>query len=60
LTRAKYVDGLQQIGSIAYPLYGGFSYGPGKFDGADAIRTLAFDASCSCWMPQGEFIEPRY
>ncbi|MEY2430284.1 MAG: hypothetical protein QOC92_9 [Acidimicrobiaceae bacterium] len=60
LTRAKYVDGLQQIGRIAYPLYGGFSYGPGKVDGADAIRTMVYDSSCTCWMPQGDFVEPRY
>jgi ABC-type branched-subunit amino acid transport system substrate-binding protein len=60
LTRAKYVEGLQQIGSIEYPLYGGFSYMPGKTDGADRIRTLAFDSSCSCWIPQGDFVDPRY
>jgi hypothetical protein len=60
LTRVKFVDGLQQIGRIPYPLYGGFSYGPGKFDGADSIRTLVSDSSCGCWMPQGDFVEPRY
>jgi ABC-type branched-subunit amino acid transport system substrate-binding protein len=60
LTRAKYVDGLQQIGRIDYPLYGGFSYGPGKFDGGDPVRTLTFDSGCACWMPQGDFVEPRY
>lgn len=60
LTRSKYVEGLQQIGSIEFPLYGGFSYSPGKFDGADRIRALAFDSSCPCWIPQGDFVDPRY
>jgi hypothetical protein len=60
LTRTAYVDSLQRIGRIDYPLYGGFSYGPGKFDGADPIRTLVYDSSCACWIPQGDFAEPRY
>ena len=60
LTRQKYVDALQQVGSIDYPFFGGFSYQPGKFDGADHVRTLAYDSSCTCWMPQGDFTEPRY
>jgi hypothetical protein len=60
LTRDKFVNGLEQIGSIDYPFFGGFSYGPGKFDGGDAIRTLAYDDSCKCWMPQGDFVPPRY
>jgi ABC-type branched-subunit amino acid transport system substrate-binding protein len=60
LTRAGYVDSLQRIGRIEYPLYGGYSYGPGKTDGADPIRTLVYDSSCACWLPQGDFVEPRY
>ena len=64
LTRDKFVDGLQQIGSIAYPFFGGFSYRSGKFDGGDSIRMLTFNPSCdggsACWMPQGDFVDPRY
>ena len=60
LTRANYVDALQQIGSIDFPFFGGFSYQPGKTDGGDRVRTLAYDNSCTCWMPQGDFVDPRY
>jgi hypothetical protein len=60
LTRAKYVDSLQQIGSIDFPFFGGFSYRPGKFDGGDPVRMLGYDSACTCWMPQGDFVEPRY
>jgi hypothetical protein len=51
---------LQQIGSIAFPFFGGFSFRPGKFDGGDSIRTLLYTSSCTCWMPEGNFVDPRY
>jgi hypothetical protein len=60
LTRDNYVAGLQQIGSIDFPFFGGFSYRPGKYDGGDPVRTLAYDSSCTCWLPQGDFVDPRY
>jgi hypothetical protein len=60
LTRQKFVDGLQQMGSIDFPFFGGFSYQPGKFDGGDPVRILDFDPACMCWMPQGDFVPPRY
>ncbi|MEY2461391.1 MAG: hypothetical protein QOG30_3221 [Acidimicrobiaceae bacterium] len=60
LTRDNYVAGLQQIGSIDFPFFGGFSYRPGKYDGGDPVRTLAYDSSCTCWLPQGDFVAPRY
>jgi hypothetical protein len=60
LTRDKFVSSVQQVGSIEFPFFGGFSYQPGKFDGGDAVRTLEFQPSCMCWMPQGDFVAPRY
>jgi hypothetical protein len=60
LTRAGFDTSLQQIGSIPFPFFGGFSYQPGKFDGGDLVRTLVYQQSCKCWMPQGNFTEPRY
>jgi hypothetical protein len=60
LTRDKFVAGVQQIGSIDFPFFGGFSYQTGKFDGGDAVRTLQFDNSCMCWLPQGDFVAPKY
>jgi hypothetical protein len=60
LTRAAYVGALQQIGSIAYPYYGGFSYRPGKRDGTDAVRPIVYRQSCTCWVPVGNFVPPRF
>jgi hypothetical protein len=60
LTRAKYVAGMQHLGSVPFPYFGSFSFRPGKLDGADAIRTQRYDPSCNCWLPQGNFVDPRY
>ena len=60
LTRAGYVAALQQVGSIGYPYFGGFSYRPGKRDGTDPVRLIVYRSSCTCWMPAGNFVPPRY
>jgi hypothetical protein len=60
LTRAGFSAGMQQIGTLAMPYLGGGSFRPGKFDGADLIRTLNYQQSCTCWMPVGSFVPPRY
>ncbi|MBW3664967.1 MAG: ABC transporter substrate-binding protein [Actinobacteria bacterium] len=71
LTREGWVTGVQQIGALDYPFFGGMSFGPGKVDGADHIRTLVAEASCppaegqggrssACWMPVGDFRPPHY
>ena len=60
LTRAGYTTALQQVGSLAFPFFGGVSYRPGKFDGADLIRSLVTRPSCICWIPVGSFSQPRY
>jgi hypothetical protein len=60
LTRAGYVAALQQIGGIGYPYFGGFSYRPGKRDGTDPVRLIVYRSSCTCWMPAGNFVPPRY
>jgi len=60
LTRAKYVASLQQIGSVAFPYFGGFSFRPGKFGGGDPVRTVVYHQSCTCWMPIGSFAGPKY
>ena len=60
LTRAAYVAGLQQIGAVGYPYFGGFSYRPGKRDGTDPIRLITYKSSCTCWVPAGNFLAPKY
>jgi hypothetical protein len=60
LTKAGFDTSVQQIGSIPFPFFGGFSYKPGKYDGGDLVRTLVYQSSCSCWMPHGAFVEPTY
>ncbi|MHB8465756.1 MAG: ABC transporter substrate-binding protein [Acidimicrobiales bacterium] len=60
LTRANYTTALQQIGSIAYPYFGGFSYRPGKRDGTDPVRLITYRQSCTCWVPASDFVPPRY
>ena len=71
LTRERWVTGIQRIGAIPYPYFGGMSFGPGKVDGADPIRTLVFEPSCPapegqggggppCWMPVSDFRPPHY
>jgi hypothetical protein len=60
LTRDGFVSSVQQIGPLASPFFGGASYGRGKFDGADDIRSVAFDAGCKCWMPNSGFKRPYF
>jgi hypothetical protein len=60
LTRDAFVANVQQVGRIDFPFFGGFSYSPGKFDGGDDVRMLAFDSGCMCWLPQGDFVAPRF
>lgn len=71
LTRDRWVAGVQQIGAIEYPFFGGMSYGPGKVDGADAIRTVEFEPACPvdesggggterCWVPVSDFRPPHF
>jgi ABC-type branched-subunit amino acid transport system substrate-binding protein len=60
LTRAKYATSLQAIGRIDFPNFAGFSYRPGKTDGADNIRMMRYQSQCRCWMPVGNFVAPKY
>lgn len=71
LTRGRWVTGVQQIGALDFPFFGGMSFGPSKVDGADHIRTLVAETSCrpaagqgsrssACWMPVGGFRPPHY
>lgn len=65
------VQSMQRVGAIDSPAFGGMSFGPGKFDGADPICSLVFESSCEapkgqgggsrpCWMPVGDFRPPHY
>jgi len=60
LTRTRFSGALQQVGTIPYPYTGGFSYRPGKYDGADPVRLLLYTQSCTCWIPKGSFVAPKY
>ncbi|MCU1460273.1 MAG: hypothetical protein JWO37_348 [Acidimicrobiales bacterium] len=60
LTRPRLSAALQRLGAVALPGFGGASFAPGKFDGADPIRTLVNQSACKCWMPTDSFVKPNY
>jgi ABC-type branched-subunit amino acid transport system substrate-binding protein len=60
LTRQGLAAALQNQGDIAFPFFNTTSFRPGKFDGADSVRLLTSDPGCTCWMPTGAFVDPKY
>jgi len=60
LTRAGLTSALQGLGSLALPYFGSGSLRAGKYDAADAVRTLRFQYACKCWEPIDGFVPPRY
>ncbi len=60
LTRQALSAAFQRLGGHPLPGFGGASYGPQKFDGADPIRTMKSDNGCSCWLPADDFRTARY
>jgi ABC-type branched-subunit amino acid transport system substrate-binding protein len=60
LTRDALSSGIQKTGEIGIPYTAGGSYGPGKFDGADFVRTKRFKFSCTCYEIVGGFHRAKY
>jgi ABC-type branched-subunit amino acid transport system substrate-binding protein len=60
LTRSRYAQATQQLGSFDLPgVYGGH-FGPGKTDFADLVRPLVYRKSCHCWRNNGAVMSSKY
>jgi hypothetical protein len=55
LTTQSFVAAMQRVGSIDLPGVGPVSFGPGKVEGADQLRTATFQSSCPCFVPTSGF-----
>lgn len=60
LTRDRLSGAIQALGKRDIPFTGGGSYGPGKFDGADFLRTKRFEFDCSCYVVTEDFRPNRF
>ena len=60
LTRAGLAAALQGLGPLSLPYFGSGSFHAGKYDAADAVRTLRFQYACKCWEPIDGFVPPQY
>jgi hypothetical protein len=60
LTRATFSAGVQALGSFPMTMWGGGSFGPGKFDAADYVRTTKWYANCKCLKPTSDFRKSRF
>jgi ABC-type branched-subunit amino acid transport system substrate-binding protein len=49
LTRAALSSAAQTIGAFPFAAVGDGSFGPGKFDGSDQVRTQRWELDCRCW-----------
>lgn len=60
LTRAGLVAGTNTLGTFPSPNFGGaLSFGPGKPDGADFVRTKEYRRDCRCFVPVDDFTRAR-
>jgi hypothetical protein len=55
LTTQSFVAAMQRVGSIDLPGVGPVSFGPGKVEGADQLRTATFQSGCPCFVPTSGF-----
>jgi len=55
LTPASFVAGLESVRDTVMIRYPNVSFGPGKYQGVDAQRTLRWHADCTCWRAIGSF-----
>ena len=60
LTRTRFSAGMQSLGAFPQAYAGGGSFGSGKFDAADYIRTVRSDMECKCWKPADGFRRSRF
>jgi hypothetical protein len=55
ITRPALSQSLQGLGPIQSARLGGGSFGNGKFDAADLIRTTRWSKGCKCWLAIDDF-----
>jgi hypothetical protein len=55
LTVQSFTAAMQGLGKVDLPGFGPVSFGPGKVEGADAVRTSTFSYACPCFVPDGAF-----
>mgnify|MGYP002336003808 CR=1 FL=1 len=58
LTRARIGVVTPSVGSFPVANWGPGRFGSGKSDFSDQVRFQVFDASCTCWKPNGGFFTP--
>lgn len=60
LTRESFSQGVQAIGTFPMSIWGGGSFGPGKLDAADLVRSAAWFSDCRCIKPTSDFRPSKY
>jgi ABC-type branched-subunit amino acid transport system substrate-binding protein len=54
LTRASFVDAMQNLGDTEFPGVLPGSFAPGKTDFSDGLRPIRYSNSCHCYSPAGD------
>ena len=60
LTMAKTSAAIQGLGSVPMPHFGGGSFGRGKFDFGDLVRTTQWHSDIGGYVPVDDFHRPAY
>ncbi len=60
LTRDSLQEEIANIGEVDLPFTGGGSFGPGKLDGADYVRTVEWKFDCKCWNVTSDFVKGEF
>ena len=60
LTRERFSAGMQSLGDVPLPTFGGGSFRRGKPDAADQVRITQWQAGCKCYVPATPFRVGRY
>lgn len=60
LTPTSLRHGVEAIGPFPMSVWGGGSFGPGKYDAADPTRTSEWRVDCRCLIPTSDFRKNRF
>jgi ABC-type branched-subunit amino acid transport system substrate-binding protein len=60
VTPLGFTGALRSLGTMDVAGFGGMTFGPDRYDGADRIRTSVWKASCKCVMPASDFRSLKY
>lgn len=60
LTPQTFSAGMQTLGRMDLPAFGGGALTQGRFDAADHVRTMRWQADCRCIVPVSGFRQTRY